>query len=56
MRSRAMKTQKKRSVKELSVEAGDRSSLTHLLASVVYHALQICTIQNRHLQHSSNIW
>lgn len=56
MRGRAMKTQRKWRMKELSVEDGDGSSLTHLLTGVVNNGLQICTVQNRHLQHSSHIW
>lgn len=55
MRSRAMKTEELEQ-EVLAVEGGDRSSLTHLLTSVVNHGLQICTVQKRHLQHSSHIW
>lgn len=41
---------------EAEREGAEGARETHLLASVVNHGLQICTIQNRHLQHSSNIW
>lgn len=51
----ATKTQRRQSTEELSM-GWLGSFWTHLLTSVLSHICQICTVQNRHLQHSKHIW